>query len=109
VNTEQRQLLYDALMGDAPKREDPNFIVELADMVTHDIDVIEPIIDAMLDTARLGSAPTDWTSQELELDVIRDGVNCHVELQVGIRKFSVIVPCERMKTLGEFLVKESGV
>jgi hypothetical protein len=110
MNTEQRQLLYDALMADAPKKPDElNYIVELAEIVTHDIDVIEPLIDAMLDTARLGSMPTDWTSEQFELDIIRDGVNCHVEIKVGIRRFSLVVPCVKMKMLGEFLVTESGV
>jgi hypothetical protein len=107
MNTEQRQLIYDALMSGAP--DDVKFVVQLAEIVTHDIDKIEPVIDAMLDAARLGSMPMDWSKEEFKLDVIRDGVTCHVEVKVGIRRFSLVVPCAKMKLLGEFLVKESGV
>jgi hypothetical protein len=109
VNTEQRQLLYDALMADAPKKPDElNYVVELADIVTHDIDVIEPLIDAMLDAARLGSAPSDWRMENVELELLADGTNMLVAIKAGVRKFSVCIERERLRFLAEFLIKETG-
>jgi hypothetical protein len=109
VNTEQRQLLYDALMADAPNKPDElNYVVELADIVTHDIDVIEPLIDAMLDAARQGSAPTDWKFEDIELNAIREGTNVLLDIKVGIRRFSVSVEREKIKILCDMLIKEAG-
>lgn len=108
MNTEQRQLLYDKLMEGVPQVP-TCMLVEMADMITGDIDVIEPIIDGFLKEARESSAPTDWTMADCNIEIIPDGTSLIANVCVGPRKFCVHIDRTRMKSLGEFLVKESGM
>ena len=105
MNAEQKQLLYDVLMAGVP----PELTVEMADMVNKDLDAIEPLIDAMLKAARNGSNPTNWMLADAEFTFLPDGANCLVDVRMGPRKFSVVIARARMKSLGDTLIKESGL
>lgn len=105
MNTAQRQILYDALMEGTPAE----LAVVMADMVNKDLDAIEPHINAMLEAARQGSNPVDWSQQDAVFEFLPDGANVMVTVSVGIRKFTVHIERTRMKSLGEALIRESGL
>jgi hypothetical protein len=105
MNTEQKQILYDALMEGVPA----DLILATEAVVTDDLDTIEPFIDAMLDAARDGSDPLDWTKQDVGFEFYPDGdEDVLVKIDAGVRKFSVTMTRSRMKSLGEKLIEESG-
>lgn len=104
MNADQRQLLYDALLEGTPAE----LTVQMADMVNKDLDVIEPIIDTMLDAARAGADPINWTKQDVAFEFYPDGAEMLVKVDAGIRKFHITIDRSRMKSLGEALIRESG-
>lgn len=107
MRVDQRQELYEKLMEGAP--ETPDAMVELAEVVTHDLDQIEPIIDEMLRQAGGESAlPLDLTSAELLLTVTPDGESCYVDLAVGKMKVRAHIDRTRLRSLCDFLIHESG-
>ncbi len=105
MNIEQKQLLYDRLMEGAP----PDAIMEFCEAVHKNIDIIEPVIDAMLEAARAGSHPTNWEVNDLEMEFLPDGANCLIALRMGARKFSVVIERTRMRQLGETMIEQSGL
>lgn len=107
MNTDLRQLLYDKLMEGAP--ETPEALIMLEEVVTLDLEAIEPIIDDALEKARKGANPTDWINSDVLIDCIPDGSNCLLTFKVGERSFRVVADRTRMKTFGEFLIRESGL
>jgi hypothetical protein len=105
MTTDQRQQLYDKLMeGTAPE-----LAVEMADLVTHDIDAIEPIIDDFIAQAKRGAVPTDWKVTELGIDVVPDGTECILHVRISDRVFNVAIDRTRLKSTCEFLIAQSGV
>lgn len=108
MKIEDRQILYDALMQGAP--ETPEAMIELAEVVTYDLDVLEPLIDKII--ARAQNAPLDLTQCELGVDVIPDGASCYVDLTLiqkhGARKIRINVDRSRLRTLCAFLIQQSG-
>lgn len=108
MDTNLRQLLYDKLMEGAP--ETPEAMIQLEEVVTHDLDAIEPIIDAALEKARAGANPTDWHTTDLAVEIVPDGgESCLLTFKVGERIFRVVADRTRMKTFGELLIRESGL
>jgi len=111
VNVEQKQALRDRLieaLGHACSGH-PTALVEFSEAVDHDIERLEPVIDAMLLAAGAGALPTDWMACDLSFTFIQDGASCLVEIRMGPRKFSVSIERSRMKSLGQTLIEESGL
>jgi hypothetical protein len=110
VNAEQKQALRDRLMeGLHMACGHPTALVEFSEAVDHDIERLEPVIDAMLEAARNGSNPTNWMLADAEFTFLPDGANCLVDIRMGPRKFSVSIERSRMKSLGQTLIEESGL
>jgi hypothetical protein len=107
MTQEQRQQLYDALMHNSP--EDTEALVILEDVVTHDLDLMEPIIDGFIAAAKRGATPTDWKVTELGIDVVPDGTECILHVRISDRVFNVAIDRTRLKSTCEFLIAQSGV
>lgn len=103
MTPEQRQKLYDVLMGGTP--EDPEIAYQFALMVEHDLDRLEPVIDGML--AAVTVFPRDWTPAELGVVFIPDGTNIVLHVSLGSRQCCVQVTRAWLKEFGEECVRQS--
>lgn len=110
MNAEQKQLLRDALIKPIATAEnpDPEDLI-LADKIAEDdIAKIEPIIDQMLLDAAKGSIPTDWIDTDMKLDIVPDGVNAIVTIELDNgRKFRINMARTRLIETGKFIVENA--
>lgn len=104
MNTDQRQLLRDALMEGVPIEK----IVEAEALVDKTLASLEPIINIMLDAARDGADPLDWTEQDVAFEFYPDGDDVLVKVDAGVRQFNISLARSRMRSLGEAMIRESG-
>lgn len=110
VTPEQKQLLYDELMKGTP--EDPSLAMEFSQMVDHDLDRIEPLIDAML-TPPLSPASTlngsPWALSDAVFHFLPDGTNILIHVYLQGKSYGVAVPRDHLRAFGEECIRQSSL
>lgn len=109
MTIEERQTLRDALLEGIPAE----FTVTMEAVVTHDLDRIEPIIDAWLAAARGGSGgavrhlASDLNG--LAIDIFPDGDQMLVDgvlaAEPASYRFRFTMGRDRLRSLAEFLLE----
>lgn len=104
----QRQALYDELMKGTP--EDPVILHEFSEIVNHELDRIQPIIDGWLDAHRARVvAPAFELGGEVFFNFTGAGPNIIVDVIVDKGRWSVVLDRHVLKGLGLAAIRESGV